>query len=60
MDVAELGIQLTQVVQFAVLSVNHLLYPLDLDVLSRKELGEVEETRLVFGFTVVAIGNLAL
>lgn len=40
--------------------INHLLNTLDLDVFSREELIEVEETRLVLGFTVVAIGNLAL
>ena len=60
LDVSEPGVQLTEVVQLPVLLEDQSLNALDLDVLSREELGEVEEAGLVFGFAVVAILYLAL
>ena len=39
---------------------NVLFYSLDLCVLTRQELYEVQESRLVFGFVVVAVLDLAL
>ena len=60
LDVAELGVQFTQIVQLAVFGEDHLLNALDLCVLAWQELHQVEETGLVLGLTVIAIGNLAL
>ena len=60
LNVAELRIQFTHFVQFAMLTEDQFLYTLYLHVLSRQELRQVQETWLVLGLAVVAIGNLAL
>ena len=60
LNVAEFCVQLAHVVQFAVFPVDEFLDALDLDVLPRQELCQVQETLLVFGLAVVAIGNLTL
>ena len=60
LNVAEFRVQLAHVVQFAVLPVDEFLDSLHLDVLLRQELCQVQETLLVFGLAVVAIGNLTL
>ncbi len=46
--------------KLAMLSKNVLFYSLDLCVLSRKELYQVEEARFVFGLMVVPILDLTL
>ena len=60
LDVAELGVQFTQIVELAMFPIYQFFNALHLDVLTREELGQVEESGLVLGLAVVAIGNLAL
>ena len=60
LDVAELGIDLTEIVELAVLAKNVLLNALDLGVLVGKELRHSQESWLVFGLVVVAVLHLEI
>ena len=60
LDVTELGIQLCEVVQLAVVRPNELLDSFELDILFWEEFVQIEKTWLVFRFVVVPVLDLAL